>query len=152
MYNDIHLTGVFQNIETAIVEAISSLSRYSEYRDGSVRCKEIYNLLRQTQIMIDGKLQVGNLRFTLFSSALCGRRVSLKLFEKITDPNRHGSWWRLKVPYREAMEIALQQKTRYSPFYADINDITPRVSNFPITRSEALRRKFLLAVPFMLQK
>ena len=118
------MTGSYQNIELAIVDAIHMLAPFSEYEDDSCRCKEIHNLVKNATIEINGFMQQGNHRFTLFSSALCGRRSSQKLFQKVTDRDRVGAWWKLKVPYEEAVQIAMSLHSRHSPKYLDLDENT----------------------------
>ncbi|EAX87214.1 hypothetical protein TVAG_115060 [Trichomonas vaginalis G3] len=141
------LTGVYQSVEHAIVEAIHILTPFSEYSDDSVRCKQIFSLVRDSTIYINGQPQTGNHRFTIFSSALSGRRSSVKLFQKVTDPERHGAWWKLKVPYEEALRIchSLILKNPHRR-----GDIFEWQSNFDIVsapREEEIRNRFLSFVP-----
>lgn len=136
----------FQNIELAIVEAIHVLAPFSEYKDDSCRCKEIHNLVKNATIEINGVLQQGNHRFTLFSSALCGRRSSQKLFQRVTDPDRVGAWWKLKVPYQEAVQIASSLHSRHATKLTDSDEqrLSPEVH---VNREEFVRMKFLSLVP-----
>ena len=140
------LTRSFQNIELAIVEAIHVLAPFSEYGDESCRCKEIHNLVKNATIEINGTMQQGNHRFTLFSSALCGRRSSQKLFQRVADPERVGAWWKLKVPYQEAVQIASSLHARHSMKLSDSDDhsLSPEV---PVKREEFVRTKFLSLIP-----
>ena len=147
MASNLALTGTYQNIEQAIVEAIHLLAPLSEENDGSARCKDIFKLVREATICIDGQPQTGNHRFTLFSSALSGRISSLKLFQKITDPNRHGSWWRLKVPYDEAQRIVHAIRLR-SPMKSPDNGEWQNAFDFVnASRKEDMRNRFLSFVP-----
>jgi hypothetical protein len=76
------LPGTFQNIELAIIYAIHLLAPSSKYSDDSCRCKDLYSLVKNAAIVVDGQLQHGNHRFTIFSSALCGRRSASQLFQR----------------------------------------------------------------------
>jgi hypothetical protein len=108
------LSGTFQNIELAIVHAMHLLAPFSKYGDESCRCKDIYRLVRDAAVQVYGTWQYGNHRFSIFSSALRGRRSSTRLFGRISDPHRSGSWWKLRIPFEEAIALAwsLQGKPR----------------------------------------
>jgi predicted RNase H-like nuclease (RuvC/YqgF family) len=94
----------------AIVEAIHDLGSYSPFNDGSVRRKELCARIQNARIEVNGQIETGH-RSAVFDSALCGRRYTADLFERIEDSNRQGAWWRLAVPYERALEIALGQKS-----------------------------------------
>lgn len=146
---ELRLKGTYQNIEQAIIDAIHILAPYSEFGDESVRCKDIFRLVKESTIIIDGQQQTGNHRFTLFSSALSGRRTSLKLFQKITDPERHGAWWKLKVPYEEALRIAHSIRLR-NPSKGGECDVGFTLDNSFIPKSEEIRNRFMSFVPLSL--
>ena len=101
---------VYQNTQHAIVEAIHILGQNSGYNDGSVRMKEIFAFIKDAVIMVDGQPQPGPHRFSMFNSALVGRRSAQEIFERIEEPHRQGAWWKLKIPYEDAIQIACQQK------------------------------------------
>ena len=101
---------IYQNTQHAIVEAIHTLGQNSAYNDGSVRMKEIYAFVKDSIIIIDGQPQHGPHRFSMFNSALVGRRSSQEIFESVDEPTRQGAWWKLKLPYESAIELALKQK------------------------------------------
>ena len=144
------LTGTYQNIEQAIVEAIHLLAPLCEYGDDSARCKDIFKLVRESTICIDGQPQTGNHRFTIFSSALSGRRSSLKLFQKVTDPDRHGSWWKLKVPYDEAQRIVHTIRLRNPIKSPDNGEWQNAFDYVYASRKEEIRNRFLSFVPLTL--
>lgn len=143
---DLQLTGTYQNIEMAIVEAIHLLAPFSEFSDESCRCKEIYSLVKAASIQIEGHAQQGNHRFTLFSSALCGRRSSLLLFQKITDKDRHGSWWKLKIPYEEAIGYAASIHSKHPNKFNDTTD-SPVSLEVVASRQEIVRGMFMSFIP-----
>ena len=147
MAMDLALTGTYQNIEQAIVEAIHLLAPLCEYGDESARCKDIFKLVRESTICIDGQPQTGNHRFTIFSSALSGRRSSLKLFQKVTDPERHGSWWKLKVPYDEAQRIVHAIRLRNPIKSPDPTDWQNAFDFVYSSKKEEIRNRFLSFVP-----
>lgn len=144
---ELALTGTYQNIEQAIIEAIHLLAPLSEYNDESARCKDIFKLVREATICIDGQPQTGNHRFTIFSSALSGRRSSLKLFQKVSDSERRGSWWRLKVPYDEAQRIAHAIRLRNPLKSSDSTEFQSSFDFVYASRKEELRNRFLSFVP-----
>lgn len=146
---DLQLTGTYQNIEMAIVEAIHLLAPFSEFSDESCRCKDIYGLVKNASIQIEGHVQQGNHRFTLFSSALCGRRSSLFLFQKVTDKDRHGSWWKLKIPYEEAIGYAASIHSKHPSKFNDNSD-SPVSLEVVASRQEIVRGMFLSFVPVSL--
>jgi hypothetical protein len=141
------LSGTYHNIEHAIIEAIHLLAPLSEYNDESARCKDIFKLVRESTICVDGQLQTGNHRFTIFSSALSGRRSSLKLFQKVSDTERKGSWWRLKVPYDEAQRIAHAIRLKNPLKYSDGGEFQSSFDFVFASRKEDLRNRFLSFVP-----
>lgn len=145
----LQLTGTYQNIEMAIVEAIHLLAPFSEFLDESCRCKDIYGLVKNASIQIEGHIQQGNHRFTLFSSALCGRRSSLFLFQKVTDKDRHGSWWKLKIPYEEAIGYAASIHSKHPSKFNDNSD-SPVSLEVVASRQEIVRGMFLSFVPVSL--
>jgi hypothetical protein len=132
------LSGTFQNIELAIIHAIHILSPFSKHSDDSCRCKDIYSLVRDALIQVDGQVQHGNHRFALFSSALCGRRSAARLFLRVADRERSGSWWKLKIPFEEAIVIAssLQGRPAFDGEERSIGDIVR------IPKAEAIRSRF----------
>ena len=144
--HDLHLSGTFRNIELAIIEAIHLLSPLSEYQDESCRCKDIYNLVKDASIQIDGSIQQKNIRFPLFSSALSGRRTSFHLFEKITDKDRYGSWWKLKTSYEDAISFANSIHTKNSTRFPS-SKASLETSNVVASREEIVRSMFLSMVP-----
>ncbi|KAH0788460.1 hypothetical protein GPJ56_007627 [Histomonas meleagridis] len=147
------LSGSYHNIEHAIIEAIHLLAPLSEYNDGSCRCKDIFLLVKNATIQIGNQLQQGNHRFTLFSSALCGRRSSFKLFQKVTDKERHGSWWKLKVSYEEALSISSSLPSRnQSKFLGVIDNNSSSPTPLFASRSELIQRKFLSLIPFSIME
>ncbi|KAH0789009.1 hypothetical protein GPJ56_007085 [Histomonas meleagridis] len=101
---------VFKNMQHAIVEAMNTLGQSSPYGDNSVRMKELFAHVEKVPILLNGKVEEGPHRFSTFNSALCGRRSAAELFERVDDPNRQGAWWRLKMPYEEALDFAVEQK------------------------------------------
>jgi len=139
---EIVLSGTFQNMEHAIIESMHLLSPYSKYGDESVRCKDIYRLVQDAAIYVDGQLQTGNHRFTIFSSALFGRRSSLKLFQKMTDNERRGAWWKLKVPYDEALRIAMTLRLRNTGKNGEMFEWQSTIDSMSATREEDIRNKF----------
>ena len=147
--DDHQLTRTFQNIEMAIVEAIHLLGPSSEFGDGSARCKDIYNIVKNSSIHIDGQVQQGNIRFTIFSSALCGRRSSLKLFEKISDKERNGSWWKLKMPYEDAINYTLTLHSKSHGKFPELNDsiLSPDENDIVASRQEYVRSMFMSFIP-----
>lgn len=146
---DLQLTGTYQNIEMAIVEAIHLLAPFSDFQDESCRCKDIYGLVKGASIQIEGHIQQGNHRFTLFSSALCGRRSSLFLFQKITDKDRRGSWWKLKIPYEEAIGYAASIHSKHPSKFNDISDSHVSLG-VAASRQEIVRGMFMSFVPVSL--
>ncbi|OHS95798.1 hypothetical protein TRFO_38044 [Tritrichomonas foetus] len=147
---DLQLTGTYQNIEMAIVEAIHLLAPFSEYSDDSCRCKEIYGLVKSSSIQIEGHVQQGNHRFTLFSSALCGRRSSLRLFQKVADKERHGSWWKLKVSYEDAISIAASIHSKHPNKFSDAGDSPVSPEEVVASRQEIVRNMFMSFIPLSL--
>jgi hypothetical protein len=137
------LRGTFRNIELAIVYAIHRLAPTSEYSDESCRCKDIYSLVKNAAIEVDGQLQYGGHRFTIFSSALCGRRSASRLFQKVTTQNRRGSWWALKVPFDEAVHIATSLQGRQPIGVGDSQSESP----LSVSREELIRGRFASLVP-----
>lgn len=148
--NNLVLTGTYQNIEHAIVEGIKILSPFSEYEDGSVRSKDLFNLVKNAAINVDGQVQQGNHRFTLFSSALCGRVSSMKLFKKINARERHGSWWALKVPYEEAIAIIMSLHPRRQSTLSKKDEQMSRPEEIIAPRTEIVRHLFMSFVPLTL--
>lgn len=144
------LTGVYQSVEHAIVEAIHVLVPFSEHSDESVRCKDIFSLVRDSTIYVNGQPQTGNHRFTIFSSALSGRRSSGKLFQKVTDPDRHGAWWRLKVPYEEALRICHSLILKNPHRRGDVFEWQSNFDIISAAREEEIRNRFLSFVPLNL--
>ena len=102
---------VFKNMQHAIVEAIHELGQNSPYNDQSVRMRELYSKCENASIEVNGVIDNGPHRFSIFHSALRGRRSAAELFESIDDSNRQGAWWKLKLPYEKALELALEQKS-----------------------------------------
>jgi hypothetical protein len=100
----------FKNMQHAIVEILHELGPYSPYGDNSVRSKELFARVSNAPIEVDGVVDNGPHRFSIFTSALSGRRSAAELFEGIEDADRVGAWWRLRIPYEEARALALQQK------------------------------------------
>lgn len=107
---DVNPESIFQNMQHSIVNALHVLGEHSAYNDGSVRMKELFSMVENSTIVIDGKPQHGNHRFSAFSSALNGRHSAQELFQRVEEPNREGAWWKLKVPYEQAIELACKQK------------------------------------------
>lgn len=101
----------YKNMQHAIVEALHELGQISPYNDESVRMKELFSKVEKAPIEVNGKVDTGPHRFSIFNSALTGRRSAPELFERIEDTGRQGAWWRLKKPYEEAIEFALEQKS-----------------------------------------
>ena len=142
----ISLSGVFNNIEHSIIEAIHLLGRTSQYGDESCRCKDIFSVVKNSTILVDGKPQQGNHRFTIFSSALCGRRSSLRLFQRVNDKERLGSWWKLKVKYEEALLIAKSLHPQNQDRYFE-DDQFEETQKALANRDEIVRSKFLSLIP-----
>jgi hypothetical protein len=124
-------------MELAIVHAIRALSPLSKHGDGSCRCKDIYALVRDAAVLVNGQVQQGNHRFKIFSSALCGRRSAARLFLRVTDRERSGSWWGLRVPFEEAVAIASSLQGRPVP---ESDDLPAGVARMP--KAEAIRCRF----------
>lgn len=101
---------VYKNMQHAIVEAIHDLGQDSPYNDNSVRMRELYTRCENCSIEVNGVINSGPHRFSIFNCALCGRHSAAVLFERIEDSNRQGAWWKLKLPYEKALEFALEQK------------------------------------------
>lgn len=101
---------VFSNMHHAIVCAMRALGESSPYNDGSVRAKELFKRVENAPISADGGVDCGPHRFAIFNSALCGRRAAAEIFERVEDLNRPGAWWKLRIPYERALELAQQQK------------------------------------------
>jgi hypothetical protein len=142
------LKGTFQNIELAIVYAIHKLAPASEYSDGSCRCKDIFALVKNAVIEVEGQLQQGGHRFSIFSSALCGRRSASRLFQRVTTQNRRGSWWALKVPFDEAVHIATSLHGR-QPSGGDDGECEIVLK---VSREELIRGRFESLVPLAMMK
>ena len=101
----------FANMQHAIVEALHELGANSPFNDGSVRMKELFAKVENACIDVNGHTETGPHRFSIFNSALCGRRSAAELFERVdTDEGRHGAWWRLRMPYEDAVKFAKEQK------------------------------------------
>jgi hypothetical protein len=141
------LTGTFQNIELAIVHAIHILAPFSKYGDESCRCKDIYKLVRDASVQVYGILQCGNHRFSIFSSALCGRRSAARLFLRISDAGRSGSWWKLRIPFDEAVAFAwsLQGPSRPDTDAADFDALR-------IDKANAIRSRFYSLISLSLMR
>ena len=105
-----HEGPVYKNMQHALVEMIHQLGANSPYHDGSVRMKELFSNVETCSIETNGQIDSGPHRFSIFNSSLCGRRSAAEIFERIDDQDRSGSWWKLKVPYERALELALAQK------------------------------------------
>ncbi|OHT08172.1 hypothetical protein TRFO_23378 [Tritrichomonas foetus] len=101
----------YKNMQHAIVEALHELGQYSPYNDNSVRMKELFSRVENAPIDANGHTETGPHRFSIFNSALCGRRSAAELFERVEDSNRQGAWWRLKMSYEDALDFALEQKS-----------------------------------------
>ena len=101
---------IFKNMQHAIVEALNDLRPFSEYKDGSVRMKELYNRVKDAKIEVGDHIETGPHRFSIFNSALSGRRSASEIFERVEDSERHGAWWRLAKSYDECIAYALEQK------------------------------------------
>lgn len=144
--SELELTGTYQNIELAIIEAMHLLAPFSEFGDESCRCKEIHNLVRNAAIEINGVVQQGKHRFTLFSSALCGRRSSQKLFQQVAHKERPGAWWKLKVPYEQAVQIATGLLSRHSQKFNEDEQIVSQ-ETLIARRDELVRSKFMSLIP-----
>ena len=117
------LTGVFRNIELAIIEALNILSQSSEQEDKAVRSRDLYNFVKNSTINSTEKDDKSQLAMTKFTSALSGKKSSQKLFEKCIIEGRTGSWWRLKMSYNESVQYATQLKSKdLNPnlYYEDI--------------------------------
>ena len=89
---------VYKNMQHAIVEALHELGDSSPYNDRSVRRKELFSRVENAPIEVDGIIQNGPHSFSIFNSAICGRRSAAEIFERVEDPERTGAWWRLRVP------------------------------------------------------
>lgn len=151
---ELQLTGTYQNMEQAIVEAIHLLASSNEYNDGSARSKDIYRLVRDATIYVGGQPQTGNHRFTIFSSALSGRSMSKKLFMKVKvdESERTGSWWKLKVPYEEALKIVHSLKTRAPIKGTDEEEWIATFETGPATKREEIRNRFMSIVPLIMME
>ena len=101
---------IYKNMQHAIVEALHDLGAGSIYHDNSVRMRELYARVKDAQIEVGDHIETGPHRFSIFNSALCGRRSASELFERIEDPGRQGAWWRLARSYEESLSYALEQK------------------------------------------
>ncbi|EAY11833.1 hypothetical protein TVAG_459050 [Trichomonas vaginalis G3] len=101
---------IYKNMQHAIVEALHVLGESSQYNDGSVRMKDLFTFVEKSPIEINGQIDSGPHRFSIFNSALSGRRSAAILFEKIDNNDRQGAWWKLAKPYDECLQIALEQK------------------------------------------
>lgn len=103
----------FCNMQHAIVEAMHELGAFSPFNDGSVRMKELFSKVENAPIEIDGVVSEGPHRFSIFHSALCGRRSAAELFERVEDAERprQGAWWKLKMPYDQAIDFSKEQKS-----------------------------------------
>jgi hypothetical protein len=97
-------------MQHALVEVLHELGQYSPYNDNTVRSKELFARVEHCTIEVNGEPDSGPHRFSIFSSALSGRRSVSELFERVEDPDRAGAWWRLRIPYEEALEFAKGQK------------------------------------------
>ena len=117
------LTTVFQNMQHAIVVALNQLAPYSTYRDGSIRMKELYAQVKDCKIQVGDHVDNGPHRFSIFNSALSGRRSATEIFERIDDSGRQGAWYKLARSYDECLAIALEQK--------GMKKIQPRVRSKP---------------------
>lgn len=102
---------VYKNMEHALVEAMHDLGQNSPYNDQSVRMRELFTRCENCSIEVNGVINSGPHRFSIFNSVLCGRHSSAEIFERIEDSNRQGAWWKLKIPYEKALEFALEQKS-----------------------------------------
>ena len=102
----------FANMQHALVEALHELGASSPFNDGSVRMKELYAKVENAPIDVNGHPDTGPHRFSIFNSALCGRRSAAELFERVDNEGevRHGAWWRLRMPYEDAVKFAKEQK------------------------------------------
>jgi len=123
---------VFKNMQHAIVEAMYDIGKISQYGDGSVRMKDLYSRVQNALIEVNGHVERGPHRFSIFNSALCGRRSAAELFERVEDNNRQGAWWKLTKSHEESLQYALEQKgfkkmqqrTRTKPESQAISDST----------------------------
>jgi hypothetical protein len=146
------LSGVFDCFELAIIQAIHILGEASDYHDGTVRARDIFQLVRNASIRIDGKPTHGPHRSPLFVSALSGRRSSFRIFEQIKDPKRSGAWWRLRVPYQEAIDLARDVHIRPRPRSHEDEPGDDRARQFaeqpesPLPRREDVVRARLFSV------
>jgi hypothetical protein len=96
-------------MQHALVYFIHELGRTSPHGDGSVRMRDLFNRIEHEPIESADGVDRGPHRFSLFNSGLTGRRSASALFEQIDDSERRGAWWRLRVPFAEALEIAQKQ-------------------------------------------
>ena len=103
-------TTIFQNMQHAIVEALHVLGPFSHYHDQSVRMKDLYTYVKDAKIQIGDNIEAGPHRFSIFNSALSGRRSASELFIRIDDPGRQGAWWKLAKSYEDSLTFALEQK------------------------------------------
>jgi hypothetical protein len=131
----------FKNMQHAIVEIMNELGQYSPYGDNSVRSKELFARVSVAPIEVDGVVDVRPHRFSIFTSALSGRRSAAELFESVEDASRLGAWWRLRMPYEEALARALQQKGFTAP--------RPRVRQPPDSRPARAEGGAKPPVPFI---
>jgi hypothetical protein len=97
-------------MQHALVEVLHELGEYSPYNDNTVRSKELFARVEHCTIEVNGEPDRGPHRFSIFNSALSGRRSASELFERVEEDGRTGAWWRLRVPYEEALEFAKGQK------------------------------------------
>ena len=103
-------TTIFQNMQHAIVVALHQLAPFSIYHDGSIRMKELYSQVKDCKIQVGDHVESGPHRFSIFNSALSGRRSASELFERVDDVGRQGAWWRLAHSYEECLQYAKEQK------------------------------------------
>ena len=101
---------IFKNMQHAIVVALNQLAPYSVYHDGSIRMKELYSQVKDCKIQVGDHIETGPHRFSIFNSALSGRRSASELFERVDDVGRQGAWWKLARSFDECLSIALEQK------------------------------------------
>lgn len=140
------LRGTYRSIEHAIVEAIHVLGQESPHGDGSCRCKDIFAAVQYAAISVDGRALQGGLRFAKFSSALCGRRSSQRLFQRACDGRRVGSWWKLRLPYEEALLAAMPLGSWCTGSGADEGAGSAR-QGCDASREEIVRSMFLSLIP-----
>ena len=105
-----NLTTVFQNMQHAIVFALNQLAPFSTYHDGSIRMKELYTQVKDCKIQVGEFVDNGPHRFSIFNSALSGRRSATELFERVDEIGRQGAWYKLARSYDECLALALEQK------------------------------------------